>query len=325
MKKNIAFVASTLPFRQIVDYCEALDIAEVVCATTALQISYQKGFSRLGIGILPKSAAGNRVVTNLKLIYHLFASKNAVIFHECAWRNLDIFILAFGIKTIFLPTVTTSGRRKVNAKCIPTNRTITLLTSKWFNYYETPLDGGGDGVYYVAAVKEEYRKVNAAPSFSASRKYSDKSKIKPNRTRILILCSSDVVPSEVLRCVYRELISRLQSVGIVADIKDHPNPKSRLGEIDDLGGQIVDSDLPLECLNFDEYIAFVAIASSGLASGKKDAVEVFTVAKLLPQEFHECLSERLSHLHALNIHPVSPESMNDLVDGLISLRQRWVI
>jgi len=318
-KDQVAFVANTMPFSQIVKLYELLGISLVVCASTSLQNSYIKGFERLGLDIDVRVISGNRLSKILSLLAYLYKSNKAVIFHECCWPDLDLLIILFRVKTIYLPSVTLASRKKVSVRDIPLKQRISAtLTSRWFDFYETRDDGGK--AYFVPALKQCYRKVDSPPSNSNIERYCDAERKVAigQRLRVLILSGTDVAPNNVLKELYSNISTRLLSSGVEVHIKDHPNPIARLNwKLD--GVQLVDSELPLECLKLSDYSAFVSVASTGLAACAENG-KIISVIRLLPAEFNEQLEKRLSHLSALNVKPLLPLSVDELVNQVTMIR-----
>ncbi len=310
---QVAFVASTLPFSQLVKCHELLGITQVVCASGALHNSFVKGFKNIGLSIDVQSISGNRLSRNLQLLGYLLKTKKAVIFHECCWPDLDLLIIFFRVKTIYLPNVTLASRKKVLVRDIPLKqRVFATLTSRWFDFYETKDDGGE--AYYSSALKQRYRKIHILPSNSTLEMFGDtKRKEKEvQKLRVLMLSGTDVVPNNVLKELYGQITFRLLSLGIEVHIKDHPNPRARLDwKLD--GAQLVDSDLPLESMNLSDYSAYISVASTGLAACAENG-KIISVIRLLPKEFNEQLQKRISHLSAINVKPLLPLSVDELVN-----------
>jgi hypothetical protein len=309
---SIAFCASTLPFGQIVRDFNALRIDEVVCASKALGLSYEKGFAHLGLSIEVNVASGNRIARNKHLIKHLFKRKQVIIFHECSWPELDLLLILLRIKPMYLPSVTLASRTRVQISEIPMrNRIFAILTHRWFDFYRTDADDGG--VYYTPAVKPHLR-MPTSPAQSFGQKLIETPITGNLPQRVLILTGTEVVPGDILVALYEKIISQIKAVNIEVHAKDHPNPNSRLGDLSGIA-QRIDSDLPLECLDLSQYRALISVASTGLgavASGK-----AISVGDMLPSEYDAKIKLRLEHLHSIGVYPDRPRSIAELI-GIIT-------
>lgn len=310
---QVAFVASTMPFQIIVKYHKLLGITRVVCTTGALKNSYEKGFSKLGLFFNIEVVSKNRWSRIFQLISHLLKVKKAIIFHECCWLELDLLIVFFNIKILYFPQVTLASRRKISVLEMPIKtRALAIFKSKWFDFYESRDDGMN--AYIVPVLKHIYRpEVSILPNFEVAESWSVDKERKPNKKwRALILSGTDAVPNNILRDLYSLVASRLISSGVEVHVKDHPNPGARLNWTWD-GVQWIDCDLPLECLNLSEYSACIGVASTGLVYGSANGVAAISVIHLLPAEYNEELENRLRHLNFLNIYPLLPLSVDELV------------
>lgn len=312
VKGAVAFVASTLPFQQIARYHRELGVTEVVCAGPSLANSYRKGFEHLGLSLAVSGLAGRTRSTSVQLLWRLLRAPEIVIFHECCWFQIDFLILLSRRKVRYFPTVTLSGRKKVTVRDLPLNgRLRGYLVSRWFDIYETPLDGV-DGVYHAFAVKERFRKVDANTEFSGLVPPKPRDPSAAATPAVLLLSSTDYVPDQVLRDLYVEIIQRLMSIGVVVHIKDHPRPDARL-RVSHPASRELDADLPLECLDLTDYCAFLSLASTSIAAGRGYG-EIISVARLLPSEYWEKLRERLRFLDDLHIKPHTPRTVDELVE-----------
>jgi hypothetical protein len=317
--RNVAFVASTMPFELVIKYHKSLDIGLVVCASESLRQSYQKGFNKLGVALEIKVVAGNAISRIFQLLKKILVYKKTVIFHECCWWELDLLILITKTETLYFPQVTLANRRKVDLREIPLKSRVTaVLKSPWFDYYETELDGGG-GRYTVPALKNRYRlEANVLPVLQEvePRELNEE---RINRTkRVLILSGRDLVPDSVLIDLYGVLISRLLSSGVEVHTKDHPNPAGRLNQ-QWIGARTIDCDLPLECLNLGEYCAVIGVVSTGLKSAIAGRALPISIAHLLPAEYADELDRRMLHLKALNVFPWLPKTVDELLNRISSI------
>ena len=305
-RRRIGFVASTLPFQYIVKNFDILKLELIVCASYNLRITYEKGFRKNGIIIDVESLKKGRITSIVDLFLYLIMASVAVIFHECCWRNIDVLMLILKNKYEYYPNVGLEGRTLVKITDIKyiKDRIEARFLQRWFDYYETPKDGE-DGVYYSPAVKNILRK--PSKELITNKKTTS---VKNHSRRVLVISSKEVLPTEELKNTYVNIINALVKKGITVDIKDHPNPSSRI-DFEDLY-ECIDPDLPLTCLNLLDYRAFISVASTGLAEASEFG-KIISIAKLLPNKYQDQIGVRMKHLSSIGVDPDFPKDIDELV------------
>lgn len=307
----VAFVASTLPFQQIARYYRELGLTEVVCAGPHLADSYRKGFAMLNIGLRVTGLVGSSKSRSFKLLLRLIRAPEIVIFHECCWFQIDVLLLLIRRKVRYFPTVDLSDRKKISHRDVPPQlRLRALLASRWFDVYETPVDGG-PGVYIAFAVKPSLRQVDPVRAYSGLVPPQPRAPAGNSSRKLLLLCSTDPIPDEVLRDAYMAIIDKLVAAGIEVHTKDHPRLDARLN-LRHPKVIATDASLPLECMDLSGYCAFLSLASTSVAAGRGYG-EIISIARMLPAEYRERLDTRLRHLETLGVRPHLPGTIEELV------------
>lgn len=308
----VAFVASTLPFQQIARYHQQLGLTEVVCAGPLLADSYRKGFAMMNIGLRVVGLSGGSKKRSLGLLVRLIGAPQIVIFHECCWFQIDVLLLLTRRRVRYFPTVDLSDRKKISHRDVPPRlRLRALLASRWFDIYATPMDGGS-GTYFAFAVKESVRPIDPERSYCGLVPPRPGKSARISERKLLLLCSTDPVPDQVLRGVYAAIIDKLVEAGIEVHTKDHPRLDARL-DLRHPRTVPEDASLPLECMDLTVYCAFLSVASTSVAAGRGYG-EIISIARMLPAEYREKLDARLSHLESLGVHPHLPGTIEELVN-----------
>lgn len=305
LQNKTAFVTSTLPCSLILRDQEVLNIGKIVCSNNVLAQVYRHVLSKhnVQIGALPNSH-----FKYFFLLFYIITSKQVVIFHECCWLAIDLLLLLTHKHVDYYPQVSLASRKRVgihDLTLLP--RFKYLMLSRWFDIYKTPRDNVPGQCYYSYAVKSELRPIVSAvvtSDFSAQTSCINKA------VKAVIICSTDVIPSDILRKEYQKVANRLLSDGVPVSIKDHPNSSSRLNlEID--GAKVLDPTLPFECTSPDDYSLFIGLASTTLHFCRPFG-HVISIAYLLPNQYAALLEERLTHLTSLGTTPLTPKDLSEL-------------
>ena len=300
-----AFVTSTLPCSLILRNQEALNIGRIVCSNNVLAQVYRQLFSGCNIEI---KALPNSWFKYFILLLYVFTSKQIVIFHECCWLALDLLLLLTNKNVDYYPQVSPASRKKVDLNDLKQLLRIKyLMLNRWFDIYKTPRDNAPGQYYFSYAVKPMLRPVT---STHVANNFSVQNQSLNKPVQAVILCSTDVIPSDILRQEFEKIANRLLSAGIPVAIKDHPNPSSRLNlEID--GAKVLDPTLPFECTSPDDYSLFLGLASTTLHFCRPFG-QVISIVHLLPNQYSALLEERLTHLTSLGTTPLTPKDLSEL-------------
>lgn len=300
-----AFVASTMPCSLILRNQGELNIGRIVCSNNVLAQVYRQLFSGYNIEIKTLPNSGFKYFI---LLLYVISSKKIVIFHECCWLALDFLLLLTNKNVDYYPQVSLASRKKVNLTDLKQLLRIKyLILNRWFDTYKTPSDNVPGQYYFSYAVKPGLRPVTST-HFANNSSAQNQSFNKP--VQAVILCSTDVIPSNILRQEFENIANQLLLAGIPVAIKDHPNPSSRLN-LKIGGAKVLDPTLPFECTSPNDYSLFLGLASTTLHFCRPFG-QVISIVHLLPNQYSALLEERLTHLTSLGTTPLTPKDLSEL-------------
>jgi hypothetical protein len=150
---------------------------------------------------------------------------NIYIFHECCWELLDINLSIFNPKILFWPTYKLEELFEItNKKFIDFDLKTKLICcigfKKKFITYERVLDNGDIG--FVSSLVEYKNYEVFEPNFTYEKKNGDIKSV------IFLIGTSMIEKNESINIITSAIeVAKEQNCTVA--IKDHPNPKFRLG------------------------------------------------------------------------------------------------
>lgn len=312
--KNIFFLASTLPFAYL-RYRENLDACDYIYFTNSgLKESFIKSVDIKSFDDKCRLLATNRIILFLQLTYIFIYAKKIHVFHECAWLLLDLVSLFFIKKVRYTEIIEVAGRQEI--KNIKYSQIHLKILSLFFYIYESDKNNG-EGVYYVYAMKRQFRPIffDAKNFLIEKNKKTLPSKVKEAKSILFITCSEGI-SDDVTRKIYTQAIDIALGEGLLVTIKDHPNKMNRIWPKNYLPKkyknriQIMDPIIALNCLDLSGYRRLISIASSGLA--QSDDSSIISLINLFDINDTEKLKIRMLHLEALDCYPYAPRCLEEL-------------
>lgn len=217
-----------------------------------------------------------------------------IFFHECCNPILDLMIHLMSPMGQFYPQVTLFGWEKIPKSEYPSKKIKYMLSIfgylQKFSFYKSQELEHRQPDYAIAA-REYPDSIKRYPLPDHERIVSDLP-----RNKVLFIVGVSYCSSEKQIAVYSKLIDLAAKNGFECFVKDHPNPKFRLG-CERFDGFIIEPHIPIELLK-DDFKIVIGLNSTALTRFPKRA---YSILNLLPDLNEHGRRSILSHFQAINI------------------------
>jgi hypothetical protein len=299
-KKGVAFVASTLPAKIIINQINEGLIKKIYTSTERLKESYEIILStnkEVDIESVNDANFIKRAILLCRILKKEKSNKSLIyIYHECCWPWLDLLIKIIKPKGYYMPQV------KIEYMYRPTEsifefykhlhlvRASCILVSKFlFNYYQFKNDTG-PGLMFLPVAKNYPKSIVAV----------NKSAIKPNKIysidqkTMLIIGGTDLADTSELIDIYKKIIEIAIQMGYKVWFKDHPNTTASL-KINFENAETIPTQIPLEIIDL-QFSVVVGTASAAMIEYGSSAVSICKLIKSMNDEDRKLrLNYLLSH------------------------------
>lgn len=137
LKKSI-FIASSVPCGTIKRNIDLFANHDVICSSEQLFRVVNKTFSDKSEYLNVKFIKNYFLINHFLLIYNILTSKKIIIFHECSWFSLDLYLILLKKNYEYIPLMTLSSRRRISFEKLPIGKKIKFyFFKKYFNFYKT--------------------------------------------------------------------------------------------------------------------------------------------------------------------------------------------
>jgi hypothetical protein len=299
-KKGVAFVASTLPAKIIINQINNGLITKIYTSTEGLKKTYDIILSdnkEVEVESVNEINFIKRAMLLSEILKKEKSNKNFIyIYHECCWPWLDILIKFMKPDGYYMPQVKIDYMYRpsksiyefykythfVRASCI-------LISKIFFNYYYFRNDSGV-GLMFLPVIK----------NYPKSIIVINESAIKPNKTdaidqkRMLIIGGTDLADTTELIDIYKKIIDIAVPMGYEVWFKDHPNHLTSLN-VNFENTKIIPSQIPLEIINL-QFSVVVGTASAAMIGYGSSAVSICKLINSMSEEDAELrINYLLSH------------------------------
>jgi hypothetical protein len=299
----VAFVASLLPARFLVDGAAELGITDIIVGSRTHERCYAYVADRL-TGVRVSRLNEGRIAATLSLAWRLAAAKwrgrPVIFFHECCWPEFDLLVTLLRPVGRFYPQVSMAGLQAVGlAEWAPATTWAGRLkrlafkpVQGRFRLYRSPKLSGASGDDYFLSIRDY------PPTIATFRPDSASTPGLPSRTgqapsrRVLFVVGLESVPDGYLRQLYLALIQAAQQSGLAVSIKDHPIYRL---DIPCESCEHIDSAMPAELVTGD-FAFVIGIASTGLLAVKGRKISCLRILEPMSDAIKRM---RMNHLLSL--------------------------
>lgn len=267
-KKNIAFIASTLPLHVLNQNINDWDIGKIYIQGESIYKStniLRKKYSEVTIKILNNGRYKNNLLLFLAVLEAKIFYRRIYIFHESCWPILDLIIKLIRPIGDYRPHVTLEGLKDASAEDIKNKIQSAIKRSLLINFFNVKKeinDGGSQESFILIPSLKNYPKTIKKYSLYKDNRISEMS----NTKKAVLFVSRELIEDHILVDLYTKIVHILKEHEYTCSLKDHPREGAELGlklaEFD----IVFNRHYPAEMLHLEDHNLAIGLYSTALSS-----------------------------------------------------------